>query len=1021
MGPVVLLIIFLLLVLVIVPIWVFIQIRSFREQNDRLRGRLASVEERLAQLQNKFSSQAASATSTPPTPASATLQPRSATQPSAPLAPPLVASVTPAQVALAPSINQAVPTTPSAVAASSIPESQTQPPAVPPPLARIAVSSKQAERRIAIDWEQFMGAKLFAWLGGLAGFLAVAYFVEYSFEHDLIPPEIRVALGFILSAGLIVGGLLIRSKKLHITAQVLCATGIVSLYAVTFACNAVYHFAFFGQLPTFLLMVLITVAAFLLAIRMNAQVVAILGLLGGFLTPILLSTGQDNPAGLFGFIALLDAGLIAVALHREWPHLIPLSAAGTVLMQLGWASKFFNAQKASIAVAICLAMAALYLIATEIARRWRRSSLHLSWSAATLGLVAFGFALFFQAYPSIAARPGLLFSFILVADIFLLTLSWREDGMNFLHALAGGLAFAVLAIWTGSHLTNALLSWALVAYLGFAILHTAFPVVLERVRPGGGATWWSQLYPPLALLLTLGPILKLETISLLFWPAVLVLDLVAIAMISASIAGLGIVLVLTLATAGLCIFKATTLAVSSTSLVLVIGGFAVFFFAAGLFLAKRIGDKLSADGEENQLGAFLGGSRAQIPAFSALLPFVLLVMMSQRLPLHNPAPLFGLVLLLTALVLGLTRLLSVEWLPACGLAGAAAVEYAWHARLFTPSNATGPLLWYIGFYAIYALYPFLFSRKFSSATGPWAVAALSGIVHFRLVYDVVNRTWPNDFLGVLPALFAVAPLVSLIAVLRSNTAEQDKRLNQLAWFGGAALFFITLVFPIQFERQWITIGWALEGAALLWLFQRVPHPGLRGTGFVLLVVAFSRLALNPAVLSYHVRAETPIFNWFFYAYGVTIICLFVGARLLAPPNGRVLLVNGPAWLNTLGTILTFLLLNIEIADYFSATGSTLTFQFAGNFARDLAYTVGWALFALALLSVGIWRQIRAARYAAIGLLSVTLLKLFFHDLAQLGQLYRVGALVAVAAVAIVASFLYQRFVPGNDRSIPPAA
>jgi uncharacterized membrane protein len=94
----------------------------------------------------------------------------------------------------------------------------------------------------------------------------------------------------------------------------------------------------------------------------------------------------------------------------------------------------------------------------------------------------------------------------------------------------------------------------------------------------------------------------------------------------------------------------------------------------------------------------------------------------------------------------------------------------------------------------------------------------------------------------------------------------------------------------------------------------------------------------------------------------------------------------------------------------------LTFEFGGNFARDLAYTVGWALFALALLGVGIWRSARAARYAALALLSVTLLKLFFHDLAQLGQLYRVGALVVVAAVAILASVLYQRFTPNDGRN-----
>ena len=54
------------------------------------------------------------------------------------------------------------------------------------------------------------------------------------------------------------------------------------------------------------------------------------------------------------------------------------------------------------------------------------------------------------------------------------------------------------------------------------------------------------------------------------------------------------------------------------------------------------------------------------------------------------------------------------------------------------------------------------------------------------------------------------------------------------------------------------------------------------------------------------------------------------------------------------------------------------------------------------------------RYAALGLLSVTLLKLFFHDLARLGQLYRIGAFFGVAVVAILASFAYQRFYAASN-------
>ena len=255
-------------------------------------------------------------------------------------------------------------------------------------------------------------------------------------------------------------------------------------------------------------------------------------------------------------------------------------------------------------------------------------------------------------------------------------------------------------------------------------------------------------------------------------------------------------------------------------------------------------------------------------------------------------------------------------------------------------------------------------------------------------------------------------------LLRRTPAGSPARNAQLALFGGAALFFITLIFPIQFDRQWITLGWALEGVALCWLFQRVPHPGLRLVGAALLAVAFVRLALNPAVLSYHARSGTPIFNWYLYTYGIVTICLFAAARLLAPPRNLVLRRNAQPLLYALGTTLAFLLLNIEIADYFSRPGmAALTFQFSGNFARDMSYSIAWAAFALLLLIIGIRQTARPLRYASLGLLGVTILKLFLHDLSQLDQLYRIAAFVVVAIIAIFASFLYQRFLGLSQKPI----
>ena len=256
-----------------------------------------------------------------------------------------------------------------------------------------------------------------------------------------------------------------------------------------------------------------------------------------------------------------------------------------------------------------------------------------------------------------------------------------------------------------------------------------------------------------------------------------------------------------------------------------------------------------------------------------------------------------------------------------------------------------------------------------------------------------------------------ARITWIVCAVKRTPLASPARNAQLALFGGAALFFITLIFPIQFDRQWITVGWALEGAALCWLFHRVPHPGLRLAGVGLLVVVFVRLALNPAVLSYHPRAAFPIFNWYLYTYGIATVCLFAAARLLAPPRNRVLGLNVRPLLYTLGTVLAFFTVNIEIADYFSTPGvAALTFQFSGNFARDMSYSIAWALFALLLLIVGIRKRIAATRYAGLALLGITIVKLFFHDLSQLDQLYRIGAFMVVAVIAILASFLYQRFL-----------
>ena len=181
-----------------------------------------------------------------------------------------------------------------------------------------------------------MGAKLFAWIGGLALFLGIGFFVKYSFEHNLIPPEVRVAIGFARGPALLLGGVLLKRKENAVTAQTLCATGVLVLYAVTFACRAYYHFPLLWAGADF---------SFDGAGHGGGLPARDPDECDGHRDPghrrrisharCCSPPGQDYPLPLFGYIALLDIGLLAVAQRQRWGALPILGAIGTVLFRGG--------------------------------------------------------------------------------------------------------------------------------------------------------------------------------------------------------------------------------------------------------------------------------------------------------------------------------------------------------------------------------------------------------------------------------------------------------------------------------------------------------------------------------------------------------------------------------------------------------------------------------------------------------------------------------------------------------------
>jgi uncharacterized membrane protein len=681
----------------------------------------------------------------------------------------------------------------------------------PPPLpvrpAPVQTRTPAAPRATGVNWESFVGVRLFAWIGGLALFLGVVFFVKYAFENNLVTPRMRVTAGGLVSVVLVGLGMLPSLRRYRIPAQSLIVTALLIAYADTYAAHSFY--ALIPLTLASIVMWLVTILALTLAIQTESPGIFWLGLIGGFLTPVLFRTGYENPVALFGYVAVLNLAVAAASVVKRWTYFVVAAAVLTVAIEFTWAAGLFGSGGSVSDRTVFLSFQGLFLLTAVALARARRSNL-------------------FVVAGAVIAALGPLLGFIIEP---LASLASHDFGFLTLVLAATGL----MALVAAHRNTPAC------ARVGPAILALTLALICLAE--------WRWCFPVIA------------------------------------------------------------------------GG-----------------------------GNLPNGVVATV-----------------------------------RLKLGLVA--------------------AWHAAIFLLFSAT----------------PYVCGDK---PTWPWLVSAAAGPPQFWFVYEYLrgfqlDESIPpivgDNWAWILPVAFTLPAAAALYFLVQRRGVKLSSGDNRLAAQGAALLTFVSLIFPVQFHREWITIGWALEALCLIGLFHWVPNRRLRAVALIVFSAAFVRLALNPAVLSYHPRTHVPILNWYLYAYGLAGLCMFAGAQWFGEPRERLYELNGPPLLYTLSGLVFFLLLNIEIADYFSI-GPTLTFAFGGNFARDMTYTISWSLSALLLLIVGMVRRIRPLRLAALGLLCLALAKLFLHDLDSLNELYRIAAFISVAIIAIVASFAYQRFLsPAADK------
>ena len=169
------------------------------------------------------------------------------------------------------------------------------------------------------SWEFAVATNWLLRLGIVIAVIGVGFFLKYSIEHGWIGPMARVTLSVITGVIMLAGGARLLEKPYLLLGQGLSGGGLAVLYFSMFAAFNFYHQI--GMVAAFALMAVVTLTAGAMAVRFNSLLIAILGILGGYGTPIMLSTGTVNFPGLFGYLLLLGLGILGIARLRSWPLL----------------------------------------------------------------------------------------------------------------------------------------------------------------------------------------------------------------------------------------------------------------------------------------------------------------------------------------------------------------------------------------------------------------------------------------------------------------------------------------------------------------------------------------------------------------------------------------------------------------------------------------------------------------------------------------------------------------------------
>lgn len=839
-------------------------------------------------------------------------------------------------------------------------------PPVPAPVPHVATgtssTSPDGGESRTIDWENLIGGKWALWVGSVAVFLALAFFLAYTWTY--LPPVARMAIGFTAGSICLAGGYLARDRGESWFSEGLSGAGLGLGYLTIWAGMQHYHLLSFEM--AFALMAVITAIGVGLSVHYDALSLIVLSTMGGFLTPALLDTpGRAAGASLamalpfMTYVSVLNVGILVVSLFKRWNAIVWLSFIATLLLVLGWtASSYTTALRwptflfLTLLFQIYLATACFYSLIRK--EKTADNDLLLMCSDAFVYGLA-GYALISDA---LGDYRGTLAFLLALAFVGLYLVSREVAAQNIsLRLTAGGIALFYLTIAVPIQFRQYWVSigWSVEA----AVLFTLGSRLSSSLLRGSGLIVW---------VLSLLPLLSLVVSELAFGSGPSV-DKSALPLLISALATAWMSWIdnktSSDAASDVNDGGAATVSVGSNEPLSWAGLFALWAVGGGAWLIWR--EASSAFGGIQwpspttwQAGALF--VTACLWAMYALAIFVLGCVLR-----HSMFRLCAL------LVLALTVALI----------------------LWTGSNASTE-----------AWAPFWNLRSLAYLTAVLTLIVLHwllGLHQERPAATDEGQPRASDTAAMREALPVIVSLLALWGLTEEVYAGFDfYQFPDVSSWQPAAAFAVAALWNI--------------GAVLLLLRSFTRQQGLlracayvvAGLGVVLLLATASGSSTEPAS-QLAVQHWTPVINARFIAG--TVISALLLADIFILQRRKAALYAAELSLPTPLALLTASLIfwgltqeTYAIFRFYEATFGSAWERWA-QMAVSLMWTVGGA----ALLVGGIHWSYRPIRLAALGLLSLTVLKVFLYDLGFLDAPLRILSFGGLGLALIFISWLYSRY------------